>query len=646
MIEKMKFLSITGPKEDIDRVVDKYLSKYPMHLENALSELSTVRNLYPYMEVNPYKDWLVKAKEYTSLLDPEVPVPEVRKVGAEEAIDIIRETQGLIRQKTRRQDKLREKLTEKKELMTQLAPFRVLPVDVSEIFKFRFIRCRFGRVSKEYYHKLEEYVYDNQDVIFCKTVAEDDYVWGIYFAPGGRLEAVDAVMSSLHFERTRLPDSYEGTAAEAYRNLQKECRRLNKKIDSLQNEIREELADKAGFLWQARKKLESMTFNFDVRKLAACTKEQQNTFYILCGWMTEKDAAHFQKAIADDSKIYCIVEEPADNPQVTPPTKLKNRRLFRPFEMYVKMYGLPSYNEVDPTAFVALTYAFIFGAMFGDLGQGLLLCLGGFALYKYKHIPLAAIIGTAGIFSAFFGLMFGSIFGFENIIDAVWLRPKEAMTNLPLIGNLNTVFVVAIAFGMFLIMVTMIFHIVNAVKAHREGDKWFDTNGAAGLVFYAMLTIMLFLYMTGHKLPPTGIVLACILLPLLVVAMKEPLSNLVEKRKPLIEDGIGMFLVQTFFEMFETLLSFFSNTLSFVRVGAFAVSHAAMMEVVLMLAGAENGGHINWLVVILGNLFVCGLEGLIVGIQVLRLEYYEMFSRFYRGDGREFRPFGQPKENN
>ena len=100
-----------------------------------------------------------------------------------------------------------------------------------------------------------------------------------------------------------------------------------------------------------------------------------------------------------------------------------------------------------------------------------------------------------------------------------------------------------------------------------------------------------------------------------------------------------MFVVQGFFELFEVLLSYFSNTLSFVRIGAFAVSHAAMMSVVLTLAGAENGGSPNWVVVVMGNLLVCVLEGLIVGIQVLRLEYYEMFSRFYKGSGKEFVPF-------
>lgn len=110
-----------------------------------------------------------------------------------------------------------------------------------------------------------------------------------------------------------------------------------------------------------------------------------------------------------------------------------------------------------------------------------------------------------------------------------------------------------------------------------------------------------------------------------------------------LEEGKGMFLVQGFFELFETMLSYFSNTLSYVRIGAFAVSHAAIMEVVLMLSGAQDGSP-NWIGVIIGNIVVCGLEGLIVGIQVLRLEYYEMFSRFYKGSGREFKPFNNHKK--
>ena len=147
--------------------------------------------------------------------------------------------------------------------------------------------------------------------------------------------------------------------------------------------------------------------------------------------------------------------------------------------------------------------------------------------------------------------------------------------------------------------------------------------------------------MTGHVLPGSAVLAVMFGVPLLLMFFKEPLTAFLEKKaRTAAPGGKAMFVIQGFFELFEVLLSYFSNTLSFVRVGAFAVSHAAMMEVVLMLAGAEAGSP-NWLVVVLGNLFVCGLEGLVVGIQVLRLEYYELFSRFYRGSGREFKPYGK-----
>ena len=363
--------------------------------------------------------------------------------------------------------------------------------------------------------------------------------------------------------------------------------------------------------------------------------------------MTEKDAHSFQTDIKDDSKIFCIIDGEDDEhiqPEThqQPPTKLKNPKLFKPFEMYINMYGLPAYNEMDPTWFVAITYSFIFGAMFGDAGQGLLLFIGGFLLYKFKHIALAGIISCAGVFSTIFGILFGSFFGFENLFPALWLRPMNNMMTVPFIGKLNTVFIVAIGFGMGLILLCMVFNIINAWRAHDTEHIWFDTNSVAGLVFYGSATVSIALILTGHTLPGGILLFIMFGIPLILIFFKEPLTALVEKKSEVMPKEKGMFIVQGLFEMFEVLLSYFSNTLSFVRIGAFAVSHAAMMEVVLMLAGFESG-HLNWIVVILGNLFVSGMEGLIVGIQVLRLEYYEMFSRFYKGTGRKFEPFRPTK---
>ncbi len=409
-------------------------------------------------------------------------------------------------------------------------------------------------------------------------------------------------------------------------------------LDGINDEFAGYLTSRRSKLLAATSRLKRLATNFDIRKLAALSRKDDEDRFILCGWASEKDALALMRDIELEPELYCFVDNNHDSTISTPPTKLKNPALFRPFEMYVKMYGLPAYNELDPTIFVALTYSFIFGIMFGDVGQGLVLCIGGFLLYRIKKINLAAIISCCGIFSTIFGFMFASVFGFEDILEPLWLRPGVQMSSLPFIGRMNTILVVTIAFGMGIILVSMILHIINAVKAHNIAEALFDTNGVAGLVFYGSLALVVMLFMTGNPLPASILLMVMFGVPLILIALKEPLHNLIEHKPELIEGGKVMFIVQTFFELFEVLLSYLSNTISFVRVGAFAISHAAMMEVVLMLAGAESGNP-SWPVVVIGNIFVCGLEGLIVGIQVLRLEYYEMFSRFYKGTGREFKPY-------
>ena len=629
MIEKMKFLSITGPKADIDRVVNTYLSKYEIHLENALSELTTVQNLTPFLEINPYKEALNTANLFceelnsfaTDTVKAETAQAAAQTMDVETALDTIRRIQTDYQDLDKKRSDLENQLTTLDESLRVIRPFRNLDFDISSILKFRFIRFRFGRIGKEYYQKFERYIYDNLDTIFIKCDEDDQYIWGMYFVPEPESQKVKAVYSSMHFEKIYMPDSYEGTAREAFEQLAQKRSLILSDFNTVSQKRNDFLISHCREILAAQAAIARLSGNFDIRKLAACTKGkgENDIFYILCGWMTEKDAHSFQTDIKDDSKIFCIIDGEDDEhiqPEThqQPPTKLKNPKLFKPFEMYINMYGLPAYNEMDPTWFVAITYSFIFGAMFGDAGQGLLLFIGGFLLYKFKHIALAGIISCAGVFSTIFGILFGSFFGFENLFPALWLRPMNNMMTVPFIGKLNTVFIVAIGFGMGLILLCMVFNIINAWKAHDTEHIWFDTNSVAGLVFYGSATVSIALILTGHTLPGGILLFIMFGIPLILIFFKEPLTALVEKKSEVMPKEKGMFIVQGLFEMFEVLLSYFSNTLSFVRIGAFAVSHAAMMEVVLMLAGFESG-HLNWIVVILGNLFVSGMEGLIVGIQ-------------------------------
>lgn len=636
MIVKMKFLTITAHKKDIDRICDQYLSKYEIQLENALSELKTVDNLLPFIEVNPFKDSLDKANQFANYIEGNE-IEENKSFTQEEMFSLIREMNQTYMNFREHEDKLKKQQEHCREVLRLVEPFRSIDFSIHDVTQYRFIKFRFGRVPVDYYHKLEKYVYEDLDVVFLEGSRDASHVYGAYFSAEGNIEQTDAILKSLHFERLRLPDEYDGTTREVCKKLTGEIDRLNQEILSTDEKIREAFRENGAKLLAVRRRLQELSSNFDVRKLAALVENKRGDHFILCGWMPEDQAALFMDEIKKDPDVFVIVEDNHEEYFSEPPTKLKNPKFFKPFEMFIQMYGLPAHNELDPTIFVALTYTFIFGAMFGDVGQGLCLFIGGALLYKLKKINLAGIISIAGIFSTFFGFMFGSVFGFEDIIEATWIRPISHMTTLPFIGKLNTVFIVAIAFGMGIILLSMIFHIINAKKAH-DTEALLDQNGISGLVFYGAVVLTVVLFMTGNPLPGIIVLVVMFGIPLLLMMFKEPITNKLEKRLEHSEEGKVMFVVQAVFEMFETLLSYFSNTLSFVRIGAFAVSHAAMMEVVLMLAGVETGNP-NWAIVVGGNIFVCAMEGLIVGIQVLRLEYYEMFSRFYKGTGREFKPY-------
>ena len=638
MIVKMKFLSVTGPRTDIDRMTNQYLSKYEMQLENAITELKTVDNLMPFLEVNPYTDPLAKVNQFLGYMRDMKAEPAFQ-MKEEELLELIRSVNHDFMEFQEKKEGLKKKREELQNRMKVLQPFTPLDFELHEILQFKYIHSRFGKISVDYYHRLEKSLLGDLDAVFLEGSRDENYVYGVYFVSDAAAAKMDTVMRSMHFERIKLQEDFGGTPLEAYRKLEKDVQDVEGEIREVKNQRQEMFRRNAAQLLGAKVTLERLSSNFDIRKFAARTEtEEKEDYYILCGWMAEDDVEAFMKEAKGDDRVFIVVEEDREQYFGEPPTKLENPKLFKPFEMFIRMYGLPKSGEIDPTIFVGIMYSFVFGAMFGDVGQGLLLFIGGAILYFTKKMNLAGIVSLAGIFSTIFGFMFGSIFGFEDVIEARWIRPINHMTNLPFIGKLNTVFIVSIAFGMGLILVSMIFHIINGIREKDMGSTLFDANGVAGLVFYGAAAAVIVLFMTGNVLPG-GIVLAVMFgVPLLLIALKEPLMNRLEKKKEKMEKSVGMFITEAFFELFETLLSYFSNTLSFIRIGAFAVSHASIMEVVLMLAGAETG-HINWVVIVLGNLFVCGFEGLIVGIQVLRLVYYEMFSRFYKGSGREFKPY-------
>jgi V/A-type H+-transporting ATPase subunit I len=230
-----------------------------------------------------------------------------------------------------------------------------------------------------------------------------------------------------------------------------------------------------------------------------------------------------------------------------------------------------------------------------------------------------------GLSAAFFGFLYGCVFGLENVLPALWRRPHENIT--------DTLFF-AVGLGVSIILLSMCLHLFNMFRQKRWVDLFISPNGLAGMLFYGLVLLAVL----KGAFNPWVMALAGLLL--LLVVCKEPLTGLVEGKRRLIDGSVGMFVFKSILTLFETLLSYATNTVSFVRVGAFAVSHAGMMSVVLLLSRSVDGAS-HLVIFILGNLLVMAIEGLLVGIQVLRLDFYEMFSRFYKGGGKIFNATGR-----
>jgi len=374
---------------------------------------------------------------------------------------------------------------------------------------------------------------------------------------------------------------------------------------------------------------------YDARKYVVGLGDKLN----ITGFIAAKDVDLIKIAYADFENVEVEIMPADSDKRLKPPTKLKNNWFTRPFASFVEMYGLPGYFSIDPTPVLAITYSLLFGMMFGDLGQGLLLSLFGFLMYKKFKIQLGAIAIRIGLVSAFFGLLYGSFFGNEEILTPIftnWFgftgKPIDIMDST----FTMTLLMATVGLGSILILCSMLLNMWIAIRKKNYAELIFSHNGIAGMTFYLYLIVGLVLSIAGvGSIFNIWTIMFLGILPLLMIVMKQPLERLFEGEK-MFPESIGGFIVEGFFELFEVVLSYITNTMSFLRVGGFVLAHAGMMLVVYTLMGMSGSIVGQSLILILGNLFVMGLEGLIVGIQVLRLEFYEMFSRYFEGNGIPF----------
>jgi V/A-type H+/Na+-transporting ATPase subunit I len=363
---------------------------------------------------------------------------------------------------------------------------------------------------------------------------------------------------------------------------------------------------------------------------------------LITGWIPAHRVTELCRLVLDLTEGRAVIE--VRDPTAIdgePPTEMRNVSLLRPFEMLVSSYSTPHYNEIEPTPFIAVLFLLMFGLMFGDVGHSGLLLLAGLAMWTWgraKVHDVGVIMTLCGVSGVGFGLIYGSVFGLESIAghDLGVMHPLE---------NARRVLAITVGFGIAVISLGIILNIVNRVKRHELNQVAFDKFGIVGGIFYwGALIIAARGFVTGQV--SWVLVVLLVVAPLVAVFLHRPVRHFLAQRRgrPAEEaESLWEVAVESGAEVFEMVLAYVANTLSFARIGAFALAHAGLCVVVFELVrivGELPGGPV-WavLVFVLGTALIVVLEGLIVTIQALRLQYYEFFGKFFRGEGRRYEPF-------
>ena len=512
---------------------------------------------------------------------------------------------------------LRDEIRHAAQLLGALDQFKNLSIDLTLLQKkSALLGVRVGSLPYSNIERFEEAL-GLAGYVAIPFFTSEDQVRMIIAGTIGQAEEIERVLQAAGWRTMDIPPEFHGRPDEVRRELsdrlarmteEEEQENLRRRAEGAEQKLRERLVDAADSLARAAPYAE-----------LAGLMRGRGSLVRVCGWIPKNQLSPL-KAMLEASfgdRFVMRARDPRDDERRRVPSVIRHPRWLQPFASLVLDYGVPRYGEIDPTVLFALTFVLMFGMMFGDVGQGIIVILAGVLLRRrIGHYATLAI--AVGLSSTAFGLLFGSVFGFEHVIPPLWMSP--ASDPMRMLG-------VALAWGIGFILLATMLTIRNRIVDGRMLDALLDSHGAAGLLLYTGLLISAWRYAATGR---------AAIVPLLAISVAVAAIFAHSWRQSQAVAG-GEKLLIALMDAYQSIMAYVSNTLSFLRLAAFSLNHVALFIAFFTVANMmQTAGY--WATVVLGNVFILVLEGGIVAIQTLRLEYYEGFSRFFSGDGRAFRP--------
>jgi len=523
----------------------------------------------------------------------------------------------------------------------RVSRYRGLEIPLDRLDQFSFLHFITGSLPSENLENLGKEIGDNVALLPLAQQKGQQALFVITTRQGR--PALERALQQAGFQRETLPVVEGATVDRLSEEGRREQERLATELEQLNGKIK---AIAAGFA-PTLAEIEGFV-DMECRLLESSQKfPRTEAAVLIAGWVPKRDVAALEQRMGEITGGRHVIETalPDNLTEEDIPVLLGHSRLLRPFEMLVSTYGLPNYRELEPTLFVALSYLVMFGMMFGDAGHGAVLAACGLiALFagrseKVRDVGLLLLFG--GLSSTVFGVVYGSYFGIE-------VFKKYALWHDPLEGDPMSLMYGAIGIGVVMISIGIILNVINRFRRGDVVGAILDKFGLIGLLFYWGVLAMI---MNGVAIRSRGLmgvsVILFLVVPIVGWSLKEPIEHFLshetgEHNK--MSGGMSGAIMESCVGAFEALLSYLANTISFVRLAAYAMSHAALLFAAFMVAAevrdAPIGGSLwSLLIIIFGNFIAIVLEGIIASIQALRLEYYEFFGKFFSGNGQPFEPF-------